>query len=281
MSDNPEGTAVGTVEAVAAAVERVRASNTVDDMGDDCKVAESAEAGRAPLPGAVLIARFDGRSFHTYTAKAERPFDKRIQAAMVAAATAIVDDLRPVIAYTQSDEVTCIWLPTSGGQYPFGGKFQKVASVGAALASVAFTSSMEGRAAAFDGRAWQVSTRHEAFDVLKWREADATKNSISMLARAHFSHKQLHGKTSKDMRSMLDARGIVWGESQTHFKRGVFLRRVSEERALTDEERGRIPEAHRPAPGATFVRSRVAVIEAEPLSKWPGAIDALLPTAPS
>mgnify|MGYP003405153904 CR=1 FL=1 len=249
----------------------------VDDMGEACKIAESVEAARKALPGAILMARFDGRSFSAYTAKAARPYDERIQAAMIAATTAIVEDLRPVIAYTQSDEISAVWVPNVGGDFPFGGKFQKIASVGASLAAVAFTAAMDGKPAAFDGRAWQVTTPAEAFAVLCWREADATKNSVSMLARAHFSHKQLHGKTSKDMRAMLEAKGIVWGESQTHFKRGVFLRRVSEDRTLTPDERARIPEAHRPPADATFTRSRVAVMDYPPLSKWPEASDTLLP----
>ena len=121
----------------------------VDDMGEACKIAESVEAARKALPGAILMARFDGRSFSAYTAKAARPYDERIQAAMIAATTAIVEDLRPVIAYTQSDEISAVWVPNVGGDFPFGGKFQKIASVGASLAAVAFTEAMDGKPAAF------------------------------------------------------------------------------------------------------------------------------------
>lgn len=246
------------------------------DMGDVCKEHESVEADRKQLRGTVLVARFDGRAFHTLTRGCERPFDTRVQAAMLAAARAIVEDMRPSCAYTQSDEITCVWP----GAVPFDGRFQKIASVGAALASVSFTQSF-GEVGVFDGRAWQVPTREAALDVLAWREDDATRNSVSMLAQAHFSHRALQGVSKRDMIRMLDEKGIVWGESQTHFKRGVYLQRVTRERALTEDERARIPEKHRPDAGATFLRSSVEVLDMEPVRKTSGAIDRLMPQSPA
>jgi tRNA(His) 5'-end guanylyltransferase len=47
-------------------------------------------------------------------------------------------------------------------------------------------------------------------DYFKWRQDDAIRNSISMLAQAHFSHRKLHKKNRRDMRDMLQSKGIKW-----------------------------------------------------------------------
>ena len=252
-----------------------------DALGDMMKKYEAAESERAALDGLPVVVRLDGRTFHTYTRGMLRPFDWRMQAAMVHAASVLVDDLHPAVAYTQSDEITLIWTRA----VPFGGRFQKLASVGASVAAAAFNSwwyvnrygGYRGQIAAFDGRAWQVPNREIALDVLAWREYDAVKNSVSMAASSVYSHRELHGKGRADQMDMLHAKGINWNDYPAHFKRGVYLQRVTHERTLTDEERARIPEGHRPPPDATFLRSKVEVLEMEPIRRVPAALDLLLP----
>lgn len=76
----------------------------------------------------------------------------------------------------------------------------------------------------FDARAWQVPSMAHAVEALKWREADATKNSIAMAARAHFTHDQLLGKCGSELHELLHSVGVNWNDYPVHFKRGVYLR---------------------------------------------------------
>ena len=57
--------------------------------------------------------------------------------------------------------------------------------------------------AEFDCRAFTVSDGWEAFNSVYWRQTDASKNSIQMVAQSLFSHKELQGKSTKNMLDML------------------------------------------------------------------------------
>ena len=48
-----------------------------DGLGDRCKGYEMAEAGRRAMRGIPLVARLDGRAFHTFTRDLRRPYDLR------------------------------------------------------------------------------------------------------------------------------------------------------------------------------------------------------------
>jgi tRNA(His) guanylyltransferase len=116
----------------------------------------------------------------------------------------------------------------------------------------------------FDCRVWQVPTLADAVDVFVWREDDATKNSVSMAAGAHYPDRELHGKDSAAKQELLFQKGINWNDYPAFFKRGTYVQRRSVERALSDDERQRIPEAHRPAPDARVTRSQVVELAMPP-----------------
>lgn len=247
-----------------------------DALGDRCKRFEAAEAGRRAMPGIPLVARLDGRAFHTFTRGLSRPFDERFGRCMVETTRILVDDLQALIGYTQSDEITLVWsVPASGAkEYPFDGRFQKLASISAGIASAAFArlavAHLPEKSRAlptFDARVWQVPTPEDAIDVLIWREDDATKNSLSMAARAHYSHGELHGRSATQLHDLLHARGVNGNDYPARFRRGVYLRRETYHRSFTPEQLARIPERHRPAPGATVERTEVRVIEMPPIRR--------------
>jgi tRNA(His) guanylyltransferase len=253
-----------------------------DALGDRCKRFEAAEAGRRAMPGIPLLARLDGRAFHTFTRGLNRPFDERFGRCMVETARMLVDNLHALVAYTQSDEITLIWwVPANGPtEYPFDGRFQKLASISAGLASASFarlaTEHLPEKSRSlpsFDARVWQVPTREDAIDVLVWREDDATKNSLSMAARAHYSHAEMHGKGGAQLHDLLHARGVNWHDYPVRFKRGVYLRREAVVRPFTDEQLARIPERHRPAPGVTVTRSEVRVMDLAPIRRVANAVE--------
>jgi hypothetical protein len=57
-----------------------------------------------------------------------------------------------------------------------------------------------------------------------WRQRDWERNSLQMLARSHFSHKQLHGKGRQDMHDMLHKIDVNWAELSPREKNGTFIR---------------------------------------------------------
>lgn len=72
----------------------------------------------------------------------------------------------------------------------------------------------------FDARCFNIP-KEEVTNLLYWRQDDAAKNSIQMVGRAFFSHKELHKKSRNDIQDMLmTQKGINWNDFPTYQKRG-------------------------------------------------------------
>jgi tRNA(His) 5'-end guanylyltransferase len=244
-----------------------------DDLGDRCKQFERVEADRRAMRGLPLLARLDGRAFHTFTRGLQRPYDPGMSMAMIETTRTLVQEMVALVGYTQSDEITLAWYEPSqsASDYAFDGRFQKLASVLAGMASARFCQLLAEHLPAkvsetphFDCRIWQVPTLGDAADVFIWREDDATKNSITMAASAHYSDRELDGKSSSAKQEMLWQKGVNWNDFPAFFKRGTYLQRRSFDRTLTDEERARIPEPHRPPPGTAVKRTQVVELDLPP-----------------
>jgi tRNA(His) 5'-end guanylyltransferase len=253
-----------------------------DDLGDRMKAYEQAEAGRAGLPGMPVCVRLDGKGFSRWTRSLARPFDPRLTALMIDTTLALVAESGAVAGYTQSDEISLILHAKSAKEELYhGGKFQKLASVLASVATAHFNAKVwPGMPPAiFDARAWAVPSLDEAANVLFWREIDATKNSVSMAAREHYSHKALLGLKRAEMMDLLMAKGVNWNDYPAAFKRGTHIQRVWSERAFTAAEIAALPERHeaRVNPGLVVRRSEVRVVDLPPLSKVPDRVAALFP----
>lgn len=233
-----------------------------DDLGDRMKAYEARETERRFLPMLPVYARIDGRNFSGFTRGMARPYDERMSRAMVETTKAVVGETHPRIGYTQSDEISLVWLAeTYDGGIFFDGKIAKMTSVLAGLASALFCRIIHkwpefaDRTPHFDCRVFQLPNKTEAANVFLWRELDATKNAISMAARSVYSHKQLDHKNGGEMQEMLFAKGINFNNYPPFFKRGTFVRRETELRELTPAELSRIPTHHYPEPGAQFERA--------------------------
>src|SRR5271157_282831 len=222
-----------------------RARNPSEDtLGDRLKAAEQVEAGRRLSHGKPLMMRLDGKAFHTFTRGLERPYDRRLSNLMEQTTKYLVDKTHAKIGYTQSDEISlCWWQDISDGSescYPFDAKIQKLASVFAGMASAFFTRWLPTfipekaeQIIVFDARVWNVDDVHECFLNYLWRQDDAIKNSISMAAQAHFSHKQLHGIDSEGKKQMLRDVGHPWEAEPLFFRMGTFVRRINRDIELT------------------------------------------------
>jgi len=247
------------------------------DIGDRMKLYEGRETLRTAMPGLPVVVRLDGKTFSKWTRGLQRPYDPRLSLLMVEVTKELVRETGAVIGYTQSDEITLV-MPVPGQETEpwLGGKFQKIVSITAAMATAHFNLRVaevipekRGVRAYFDSRAWAVPSEQEAANAVLWRELDASKNSISMAARHYYSHKELHKKSGSEMQDMLHEKGVNWNDYPDFFKRGVFVRRVVEERKLAPEELESLPERHaaRQNPDLVFTRSSVEVLPMPPFMK--------------
>src|SRR5690349_14835440 len=80
-----------------------------DDLGDRMKVYEMAEAGRRLMPLLPVLARLDGRAFHSFTRDLQRPFDPVFSRMMLDTTLWLAERTGAVVACTQSDEMTLAW----------------------------------------------------------------------------------------------------------------------------------------------------------------------------
>ncbi|MBC8139971.1 MAG: hypothetical protein H7Y38_00870 [Armatimonadetes bacterium] len=220
-------------------------SASADSLGDRMKH-DYENRTRFFLPRRTYtLLRVDGKSFHTYTKHCARPFDTDLMSDMDTAAIALCENIAGArLAFVQSDEISVLLTDfgqIAGGDSPgdthseawFDGNLQKIASVSASIATVHFNAARARRGdsantpAYFDSRVWTIPSRLEVFHYFLWRQNDATRNSISMTAQAHFLHSDLQNKNSNALQEMLwQERGINWNDISVGFKRGRIIERV-------------------------------------------------------
>jgi tRNA(His) 5'-end guanylyltransferase len=197
-------------------------------------------------PRTHTIIRVDGRAFHTFLRHADKPFDEAVMAAMDATAAALCKEISgAVLAYTQSDEVSVLVTDfgAANTQPWFGGVVQKVVSVAAAVATVAFNTEYavhyDDATATFDARAFTIPDPVEVANYFVWRQRDAVRNAISMAAQSEFSHRELHGVNTNQMQELLwSQRDINFNDYPAGAKRGrVCVRRTRQEEVTYTDKR--------------------------------------------
>jgi len=100
-----------------------------------------------------------------------------------------------------------------------------------------------------------------------------------MAALAHYNQRELEGQGSARKHELLFQKGVNWNDFSSFFKRGTYLQRRTFDRTLTDDERARIPEAHRPPLGATFQRTQVVELDLPPIRQVANATAVLFERA--
>lgn len=172
-----------------------------------------------------LIIRIDGKGFHQFTKNMKKPFDNELIDRMALLSKYMYDNLQGVVlTYCQSDEISILVhnYKKLESQSPYNNELQKLVSITAGMAS-AYFSNLYGKIAIFDSRAF-VLPEQEVCNYFIWRQLDAVRNSISMVANSLYSHKQLHKKNSSDKQEMIFAKGQNWNDYPTHQRRGFCVR---------------------------------------------------------
>ncbi len=203
-----------------------------DSLGDRMKQYYE-DRGRVYLTRRTpAILRIDGRAFHTFTRTFEKPFDTKFSAAMDYTTSALMKQIQGAkMAYVQSDEISVLLTDydelNSGAWFDYN--VQKMTSIAASTATAEFNSimaAMLGNAtckATFDCRVFNIP-QNEIANYFLWRAKDWHRNSVQMYGRAHFSHRELHGKSQQDIHDMLHDIHKNWAiDVSDRFRNGCVL----------------------------------------------------------
>lgn len=198
-------------------------------LGDRMKYHEDEKREYLSVNDPIIL-RIDGKAFHTYTKRCDKPVDGKLSTAFRLATNFTCREIQQcMFAYSQSDEISILlsgWDNTTSDVW-FGGNVQKIASVSASIFTVYFNEMIhtlfDGKGkemAFFDARCWNVP-KTEVENYFIWRQFDARCNSISSYARSFYSHKQLLNKKIPDLLKMMEEEnGFIWKNLPSDLKWG-------------------------------------------------------------
>lgn len=216
-----------------------------------------------------VIIRIDGKTFHTFTRGFKKPFDNILVKTMQETMRYLCENVQGcVLGYTQSDEISLVLLDYAELTTDawFGNNLQKMCSVSASMATLAFNKvftrnvlkqskrlihteyldekdvsyikTLEkamDKGAMFDSRVFTIP-KEEVCNYMLWRQKDAVRNSIQSVGQFNFSHKELHGKSCNNIQDMLmTQKGINWNDYDTTLKRGSCCIKVRDGLIKYDE----------------------------------------------
>ena len=216
-----------------------------------------------------VIIRLDGKAFHSFTRGFKRPFDEILIKTMQETTKYLCENIQGcVIGYTQSDEITLVLVDyfKIDTDAWFGYNVQKITSVSASMATLAFNNSFRKyvselisadlsnsskedikyynalnraiiKGAFFDSRCFNIP-KEEVNNCLLWRQQDATRNSIQALAQSLYSNKQIEGINTKKLQDkMFTEKGVNWNDLPTTQKRGSCCIKKPTEIITTNNEK--------------------------------------------
>ena len=259
-----------------------------EELGIRMKSFEYQTTCNKLIPQLPIIARIDGRAFHTFCKGLQKPFCMELVETMQEVCKHLVFETKAQLGYVQSDEISLCWL--SYDKAPFNGKLFKLQSVLSSMATAKFnnyitTTYFTGKQIqdtmshitevasnevwkklfhkcivlnpSFDCRVFQLPNEIELANCFIWRELDAVRNSVQMVAQANFSHKQLQGLSSNELQNkLLIEKNINFNDLPDHLKRGCYFKRELIEKPIPDYIWDKIPQ-HKLKDSRTFIRSQV------------------------
>jgi len=193
------------------------------------------------------IIRLDGKAFHTITRRCDKPFDEDLSMIMMEGMKYLLENIQGAkCGYQQSDEISILLtdfdkLTTDAW---FDNSIQKIASVSASMLTADVNSKWDfensfnrkfdsNKYFLFDSRCFNIP-KEEVNNYFIWRQKDWERNSIQMLSRSYFSHKECHKKNSSDLHEMLYTKGVNWTDLSGKWKNGVFMYRCEDKSIKSD-----------------------------------------------
>jgi len=206
-----------------------------------------------------VIIRVDARAGSSFTKHLAKPWDSSFGYAMQSTMKFLCENIQGcVFGYTQSDEISLVVIDYQSLDYDafFANNLNKIVSLSASMATLEFNRAFDywgyqnlwfdksgklcdkntltdegveyektldkclARGLCFDSRAFNVP-REEVCNYFIWRQNDASRNSILMLAQDNFSHKQIEGLSCDELQEkLLIEKNVNWKEVATMLKRG-------------------------------------------------------------
>lgn len=191
-----------------------------------------------------VILRLDGKAFHTFTKQLKKPYDQGLMDDLDQSTIFLCENIQNAkLGFVQSDEISIVMSAwdTETTQMWYGGDLEKIVSVSASLVTGKFNFERMKRKFKttvrmseydlpkpehFDSRVFQLPNKEEVVNYMIWRQNDAWRNSISMIAQHHFSHKELNCKSTQERIRMLQAKGVMPSALPMRFTNGGLCRKV-------------------------------------------------------
>lgn len=239
-----------------------------DSLGDRMKKYESVSKTALMCRNPVII-RVDGKAFHSFTRGFQRPFDDILIESIQETAKFLCENIQNVkCSYQQSDEISLLLTDYENINTAawFDYEIQKMCSIAASMATLAFNRAFEERVEAldfdwsmgiegidseylsalykaaqkgamFDARCFSIP-KEEVCNYMIWRQQDCTRNSIQMVGQANFSHKELQNKSCDVIQDMLmTQKNINWNDFDAVKKRGSCCTKTGK-RIVVDMQTG-------------------------------------------
>lgn len=206
--------------------------------------------------------RIDGKAFHTFTRGFKKPFDDILIQTMTDTTEYLCKNIQGcVFGYTQSDEITLILIDyqTLNTSAWFDYEVQKICSIAASMATLKFNMTFKEailneewewknsltpqsveiqkahsdyiatlkkaaqKGAMFDARCFNIP-KEEVANLVYWRQLDAMRNSVQMVAQANFPHKELQGLNQEALKEKLHLeKNIIWDNYPIYKQRGTAV----------------------------------------------------------
>ena len=199
-----------------------------DSLGNRMKQYE-AVTEHYLIPKLPFIIRVDGKAFHTFTKKFEKPFDAVIEQTMRATMESLCKDIPGcVLGYTQSDEITlvCTYTDRIVSEAWFHGRIEKIVAISAAKATKYFNKFFRENIpmdvekyvkkldeAEFDARVFNLP-EWDCINNVIWRQQDAIRNSVEIKEKLRVEH------------------DIIWENYPDYNKQGIFCYKTQVEKEV-------------------------------------------------
>lgn len=236
-----------------------------DDLGNRMKDYYEGRAKSYLTRRTPVIIRIDGKAFHTFCRRFERPYDEFLNDSLNGVMQYLCQNIQGVkMAERHSDEISLLLTDydTINTDCWFDYNVQKMCSVSASMATSEFCRKLVYNEVVerdticnplirvpeihepslaideawpnFDARCFNLP-ENEIANYFWWRMLDAKRNSISMFAQANFSHKELQGLNSNQMQEKLwQEKQINWGTLPQGQKIGFICTREKQMKPIPD-----------------------------------------------
>jgi tRNA(His) guanylyltransferase len=190
-----------------------------------------------------VIIRVDGKSFHTFCKRFEKPYSPILNEMLNNVMVYLCSKIQGAkFAERHSDEISILVTDydTLTTDAFFDYQVQKICSITASMAATEFCKQLitapclfetykrtsllytDETWPTFDSRCFNIPFA-EIVNYFWWRNIDCVRGSINMFAQSQFSHKQLQNKHCDEMKDMLiNEKGINWNNLPQEQKTGFI-----------------------------------------------------------